>query len=77
MNMCKGVGFLFSISGALILLEVEKFEFKGTTIGNLIIVGSSLCSAVNSLVQKKVLNSGANPLVVQFYVCLTGMAFYV
>lgn len=72
MNVYKGLGFLSSVAGALILLEVENFEFQGKTIGNLMIVGSSVCSAFNSLIQKSLLNSGIHPLVAQFYICLTG-----
>jgi len=78
MNVYKGVGFISSILGALILLEVENFEFEGKTLGNLMIVASSLCGAVNSLIQKSVLNTGIHPLVVQTYVCVIGtMAFSV
>lgn len=72
MNIAKGVGFVSSITGAMLLLQVWNFKFEGTTLGNLFIVGSSLCSAINSLIQKHVLNEGYHPLVVQTYVCVSG-----
>jgi drug/metabolite transporter (DMT)-like permease len=73
MNIPKGFGFLSSTLGALLLLQVWNFEFKGKTMGNALIVGSTICSAVNSLIQKQILNEGHHPLVIQFYVCCVGM----
>jgi len=73
MNIYKGMGFLSSVAGALILLQVWNFEFKGTTAGNLLIVGSSICNALNSLIQKHLLNQGVPPLVVQGYACAIGL----
>lgn len=72
MNVAKGLGFVSSIAGAMLLLQVWNFKFEGTTLGNLLIVGSALCSAVNALVQKHVLNEGYHPLVVQSYVVCSG-----
>lgn len=72
MNVYKAIGFIFSLSGALILLEVENFQFEGTTLGNLLIMLSSVVSAINALLQKSALDKGAHPLVVQFYVCVIG-----
>lgn len=45
--------------------------------GNLLIVGASICNAINSLIQKQILNEGHHPLVVQFYVCCIGMVSYI
>lgn len=76
MNKAKALGFLSSVLGALLLLQVWAFEFKGKTLGNLLIVGSAMCSAVNSLLQKHILNKGYHPLVVQTYVCGMGIIGY-
>lgn len=76
MNVAKGLGFVSSIAGAMLLLQVWNFKFEGTTLGNLLIVGSSLCSAVNALLQKHVLNQGYHPLVVQSYVVTSGALLY-
>eukprot|EP00026_Physarum_polycephalum_P006910 Phypoly_transcript_06963.p1 GENE.Phypoly_transcript_06963~~Phypoly_transcript_06963.p1 ORF type:complete len:475 (+),score=67.53 Phypoly_transcript_06963:172-1596(+) len=77
MNVPKGLGFLSSIIGALLLLQVWNFEFKGKTMGNLLIVGSAVLNAFNSIVQKHVLNEGHHPLVIQFYVCCVGIVSYI
>lgn len=76
MNVGKGVGFLSSIAGAMLLLQVWNFQFEGTTLGNLLIVASSVCSAANSLIQKHVLNGGYHPLVVQTYVVISGALMF-
>lgn len=76
MNIPKGFGFLSSMLGALLLLQVWNFEFAGKTMGNLLIVGSAICNALNSLIQKQVLNDGHHPLVVQFYICSVGIISY-
>lgn len=76
MNVYKAFGFIASIAGALILLQVENFEFEGTTFGNLLIIISALCGALNSLVQKHVLEQGVHPLVAQSYICLIGATAY-
>lgn len=73
----KGLGFLSSVAGALLLLQVWNFEFKGTTLGNLLIVGSSLCSATNLQIQKYILNTGLHPLVLQSYVCSMGVIAWI
>lgn len=77
MNVPKGFGFLSSIIGALLLLQVWNFEFKGKTLGNVLIVGSAVLNAFNSLLQKHILNEGYHPLVVQAYVCSVGMLSYI
>lgn len=76
LNIPKGLGFISSITGAMLLLQVWNFKFEGTTLGNLLIVGSSICSATNSLIQKHILNAGHHPLVVQSYICVSGILMY-
>eukprot|EP01111_Echinosteliopsis_oligospora_P010013 TRINITY_DN3036_c0_g2_i2.p1 TRINITY_DN3036_c0_g2~~TRINITY_DN3036_c0_g2_i2.p1 ORF type:complete len:416 (+),score=82.22 TRINITY_DN3036_c0_g2_i2:100-1248(+) len=76
MTISKAIGFAATIGGALVLLEVENFSFEGKTLGNLLLVGASLCSALISLVQKKLMIKGVHPFVLQANTCCFGLILY-
>jgi len=77
MSVSKAVGFVLAVAGALILLQIENFSFEGKELGNLLIVLMSLCSAANTLVQRKLLDDGMHPLAVITHATFFGLVAFI
>ena len=72
MTINKAVGMVLCISGALVLSRIEEFSFEGKALGNIFLFGASICSAFQTLIQRRILDNGLHPISTITYPTLLG-----